>query len=52
MNTAEGAEGSCGRLGGGEGEVHNEITPLARGGEGLVEVAGQVLPWGGVDSEG
>jgi hypothetical protein len=52
VEAAEGAEGVCGRLSGGKGQVQEKITPLAEGDEGLGEVTGQVLTWGSVNSEG
>jgi hypothetical protein len=52
MKAVESAEGGCGRLGGGEGQVQKKITPLAGGDVGLGEVTGQVFTWGSVNSEG
>ena len=52
VKAAESAEGVCGRLGRGEGQVQEKVTPLAGGGEGVGEVTGQVLAWGSVNSEG
>jgi hypothetical protein len=52
VKAAESAEGVCGRLSGGKGQVQKKIAPLTGGGEGLGEVTGQVFTWGGENGEG
>ena len=51
VKATESAEGGCSCLGGGEGEMKEEIAPLAGRDEGLIKVASKVFTWGGVDGE-
>ena len=51
VQATESSEGSCSCLSGGEREMKKEIAPLAGRNEGLVEVAGKVFTWGGVNGE-